>query len=387
MDIKRRNTFTGSNNIAKPDRLPEGAVADAVNVDFTVGGKAELRAGFNVVEAGVTDAFEMGNELAVMKGNILYRWRRDGTMEELVTLCGGDVAAAWHNNELFLSTLYERLRIGADGVKQWSQPPPAMKLELIDGVMPPGVYQVAMTAVVDGIESGCFQQPIDVPEGKTIRVTHNDSRLCRLWVSPANAETLFYQGIAYAQNDLLRPYEDGERLEVSGLIDMPYCSQLVSHQAMLVGCNGSTLYTSEPFYPHLSSPETGWLHFNANITLIVSVEAGLFVCADKTFFLTGIGTSDVNQREVAAFGGVAGSAVSLPDKSVAWFTKYGQAIGSRDGSFSLPHEHEYSPDIASIGAAGYFEHNGSGILLTTMAGPATQSAMRSVDHWDLEIVE
>ena len=49
MSISRRNQFTGSNNIAKPERLPEGAVVDAVNMDFTVGGKAELRTGFSKV--------------------------------------------------------------------------------------------------------------------------------------------------------------------------------------------------------------------------------------------------------------------------------------------------------------------------------------------------
>ena len=66
----------GANNIAKPERLPEGAVAGAVNVDPTAGGKLELRVGFEQVLAGATmrGLFEAGDLLVLVDGDQLLAY-------------------------------------------------------------------------------------------------------------------------------------------------------------------------------------------------------------------------------------------------------------------------------------------------------------------------
>lgn len=389
MDIIKKNQFAGSNNIAKSDRLPEGAVVEAINVDFTVGNKAELRAGFELVreEPGTRAVFEMGGEaLALIVDNQLIKVTPYG--EALLgAVADGPVAAVWHAGELFLNTVNDSVRIG-ESRRAWSVPAPAFDVSLEAGYMQPGVYKVAVTAMDGGIESGCQPAVVSVGEGQAIRVVVGDDRECRLYCSQPNGLTLYHQGIAYTTNKIpANILDDSARLETAGLYSLPFCSMLISHQALIVGAQGKHLYHTHPMWPHLHNPESDYIQFPAPITLLASVEGGVFVCADKTYFITGLGGPDLAQRTVAEFGAIEGTDVTLPDGSVAWFTRYGQAIGRADGSVELPNRKSYAPLTAPRGAAGLLEHNGNQMVVTTMQGGVSGSGLRSADHIDLEVIQ
>ena len=96
------NWAAGANNIAKPERLPDGAVVGAVNVDPTVGGKLELRVGFEQVLAGATmrGLFEAGDLLVLVDGDQLLAYDpATGSSMPLDTItAGGPVAAAYLND-------------------------------------------------------------------------------------------------------------------------------------------------------------------------------------------------------------------------------------------------------------------------------------------------
>lgn len=388
MDIIRRDTFTGSNNIAKPERLPEGAVVDAVNVDFTVGGKMELRTGFErVLEAdNVRAVFAMGDDLALVAGDKLLRFS-DGVTSELASMSPGPVAAVYHNGELLLNTLNQSVRVAGTQVLPWAVPSPAFDLQVEPGNLPAGVYRVAVTALGGGIESGCIEKVVTLGEGQALRVSVADDRECRLYCSVANGSTLYHQGIAYDTNLISSVMDAGVRCDTAGLEPLPFCSILASHQGMVVGADGRYLHHSRPMQPHLCNPEFDYVAYPEPITLLASVAGGVFVCADKTYFLSGMGGSEFVQRAVAEYGAVAGTAVTLPDGSAAWFCQYGQVIGRPDGSIELITRNSYSPDTAQQGSAGFIEHNGNQMVVTTMHGETRGSGLRAGDHWDLEIIE
>lgn len=388
MDIIRRDIFTGSNNIAKPERLPEGAVVDAVNVDFTVGGKMELRTGFErVLEAeNVRAVFAMGEDLALVAGDKLLHYA-DGVTSELTSLSPGPVAAVYHNSELLLNTLNQSLRIANGRALSWAIPSPAFDLQVVGGSLPAGVYQVAVTALDGGIESGCIKKVVTLGEGQALRVSVADDRECRLYCSVANGSTLYHQGIAYDTNLIGSVLDSSVRCETSGLEPLPFCSMLVSRHGMVIGADGRYLYHTRPLQPHLHNPETDWVAYPEPITVIAAVEGGVFVCADKTYFLSGIGGDEFNQRTLAEYGAVADTLAQLPDGSVAWFCKYGQVIGRPDGSIDLINRGSYAPDIAQQGAAGFLEHNGNQMVVTTMSGEAQGSRLRAGDFWSLEVID
>lgn len=387
MGISRRDQFTGSNNIAKPERLPEGAVVDAVNMDFTVGGKAELRTGFSKVRdcSNARAIFDMGsNGLALVDGEDLIRVDQDGSETFIAKLSAGHVAATLHNNLLYLNTAIESIVVG-DTVEQWSVEPPAFDVSLTSGSMAPGLYKVAVTKLANGKESGCIPAVIGVGQGQSIVVSSAGSGN-RLYCSVANGQTLYYQGTASHSNYITNPVDDTERLETDMLQPFPFCEILDSHKGMIVGARGRFLFYSMPLQPHLFNPEVNYIQFPCDIELIASVADGVYVCADKTYFISSIGSDNISQRVVLDFGAVKGTAVKLPNKTVAWFSKYGQVMAGPEGMTELINKASYSPETASDGAAGFLEHNGNQMITTSMRGEQKGSRLQSNDHWDLEVI-
>ena len=383
----------GANNIAKPERLPDGAVVGAVNVDPTVGGKLELRVGFEQVLAGATmrGLFEAGDLLVLVDGDQLLAYDpATSSSQPLDTITpGGPVAAAYLNDSLYLNTLNESLRFDGKALTPWAVPAPQFDLELVAGHLPAGLYKVAVTAIEGGVESGVLPLIVRLDGAQDLRVLCSDPRDCRVYCSVTDGQTLYLQGrplagamrLAYVADDTLR-------LETAELERLPFCDQLSTHNSLIIGSRGRYLYHTEPMWPHLHNPVTGFMQFGAEVVMHASVGAGLFVgTVSKTYYITGIGTDEVRQSEVLGIGAVPGSAVDLPDGRVAWFTQYGQAIGEADGSVSLPNRPNYAPDIGSIGAAGVLEHNGNQMVVTNMRGELQGNRLQARDFASLEIID
>lgn len=387
MSIVRRDQFAGSNNITKPERLPEGAVVDAVNMDFTVGGKAELRTGFELVRdyGDIRAVFAMGESIAVAAGDTVKKI--SGANEvDIATIANGAVSAVWHNGQLFLNTHSDSIRI-ADTVESWAISAPVFDIELTLGNFPPGIYKIAVTSLEGGVESGCSPMTITLGEGQGIRVNVQDNRACRLYSSVANSSTLYHQGVARSTNLLSLPVDDTARLITGELEPLPFCNILESHNAIIVGAYERFVFHTKPMLSHLHHPEEDYLQFSEPVTIVAAVTGGLYVCADKTYFITGIGSNEMTQRVVQDFGAVAGTLVKLPDGSASWFCKYGQVIARSDGSIELINRASYAPSIANDGAAGYLEHNGNQMIVTTMRGEPSCSGLKSSDYWDLEVIQ
>lgn len=387
MSIVRRDQFVGSNNIAKPERLPEGAVVDAVNMDFTVGGKAELRTGFSKVRdcSNARAIYASGDDgILVIDSNSVFHIK-DGIETALATISAGPVSAVSYNAKIYLNTLAESIVID-QGVTKWALSQPQFDVSLVAGTMPAGIYKVAVTELHDGIESGCIPATINVGAGQAISVTTYSAGNCRLYSSVANGQTLYHQGSATIQNKISVPVDDTARLETAMLSSLPFCNMLTSHNAMIVGARGRFLYHTRPMTPHLHNPESDYIQYAEDITIIAAVAGGIYVCADKTYFVSGLGSQEVNQRLVHEFGAITGTAVKLPSGAVTWFSKYGQVIAGPDGAVELVNRASYSPDTAKDGAAGLLEHNGNQMIVTTMRGEPAGSSLRSTDHWDIEVI-
>lgn len=385
MNIVRRDQFLGANNIAKPERLPEGAVADAVNFDFTVGGKAELRAGFEKIRDGKLRAiFAAGDDLILVDDDHIIKYSH-GVETQLCPAPAGRVAATWHNSELYMSTEQGGLVLG-DTAKQWGIKAPAFTVSVVSGNATPGIYKVAVTRVDNDRESGCVPAVVRLSEGQAIQIETEGGADTRLYCSVANGLTLYHQGSASSTNIITAPSDDSARLETALLEPMPDCSILSSMQGLILGAQGSTLYHTRPMIPHLHNPETDFIQLPAPITLIAPVLDGCYVCADKTYFITGIGGAELVSRVVFDFGAIPGTYVQLPDATAGWFTRYGQVIAGPEGQARLMHAASYSPETASAGASGFIEHNGNQLIATNMRGETGFSSLQSRDHWDLEII-
>lgn len=382
----------GSNNLSGRDRLPESSFVSAINLDPSIGGKLGLRAQFEIVRpcSDARGLFACGRLLVLVSGDQLIAFDplTDGSTLLATIANRGAIAATYLNGSLYLNTITDSLRFNGKAILAWAVPAPMATVAIVPGRLPAGVYKIAVTAIAAEVESGAtpFIAVLDGTQGISVACT--DARECRVYSSVADGQTLYDQGALQAGAMGLDYVSDsGARLQTAGLESLPFCDLLSTHQAMILGSRGQTLYHSEPMLAHLYSPTKGFIQFDCDIAMHASVGAGVFVAtAEKTYFITGIGTPDVYQREVLDFGAVEGTAVTLPGGQACWFTAYGQAIGSPDGSVSLPNRTTFSPDTASIGASGLLEYNGNQMVVTSMRGETKGNSLRAGDFADLEII-
>ena len=382
----------GANNIAKPERLPEGFVRELVNLDPAGGGQLEMRAG----HARVLEAADMrlavalpGRVVYVDGGDIGCYSRHTDSAQVIGSItAGGDLSGAALFGQVYLSGTFDSLRTDGREVKPWAVPAPGFDVEVIDGELPAGIYKVAVTAFgADGEESGAEPLIVRLGEGKALRVLSSDPRSVRVYVSPANASTLYSQGpLIGGAMAITRVDDQSARLTTAGLVPLPACSMLAAFNAVLLGVTGRYVVFTSPMYPHLMNPVAGFLQYPEPVSVIAPTAGGVYVVADRTYFVTGLDTDAPSQVAVLDLQAVPGSATHLPDGRAAWFTRYGLAIGSPAGEVSLPNRKTYAPDLASAGAAGVLENNGIPMVVTTMHGTPSPNNLAVGDFAELEIL-
>lgn len=379
----------GANNVAKPNRLPDGAVRDLLNLDPGADGSLSLRAGGEKVfscEAGRA-AFGVGQFVVIIDGQdvVSYDTRTDSgaVIGELAS--AAPVAGAVLDGWLFLSSATDSLRTDGAQLLPWGVRPPGFEVELIDGALQPGTYKVAATATgALGEESGAVPKVLNVPAGKAIRVTSSDSRAIRVYATAPNGSTLYSQGVAVGGLAITKVDDNSRRLTTAHKTPMPYCEELAAAGAVIVGRQGTRVFATEPMMPHLMDPLDGFFQYPYPPNLLAGVDGGVFVAADKTYFVSGIGTAELRQRPVLEFGAAGGSATRLPDGRAAWLTRYGMAIGNSAGEVVLPNRNSYAPSVANQGAAGLVDYNGNQMFVATMRGVTDGNQLCTGDFAELE---
>ncbi|MFI8981503.1 hypothetical protein [Ectopseudomonas khazarica] len=391
--IRTDNWAKGANNIAKPERLPAGFVRELVNLDPSEGGQLEKRVGYERIAAGenVRYAVSLTGRVVFVDGGDISCYSADSDSSQVIgsMAADGDIAGAVLNGQAYLVGAFDSLRTDGREVKPWAVPAPGFDVELIAGALPAGIYKVAVTAFgADGEESGVEPVIFRLAEGQAFRVVSDDSRPLQVYVSPANGATLYSQGPLIGGAMAISVVDDhGARLTTAGLVPLPVCSMLAAFHSLLVGACGNYVVFTAPMTPHLMDPVAGFFQYPEPPTVIAPTEGGVYVVADRTYFVTGLDTGTPSQVPVLDLQAVRGSAVRLPDKRVAWFTRYGMAIGNAAGEISLPNRQTYAPDIARSGAAGVLENNGIPMVVTTMRGEAKPNNLATGDFADLEIAD
>lgn len=392
-DQRQDQWSQGANNIATADRVPPGFYREAVNLDPSVGGDLSLRAGFTRVAEGneVRGAAAVNGRVVMADLNTLVAFdTRTNSQSQIADLVAGSgpFAAAVLNSQLYISTPLDSLRTDGVTVKPWAIPEPAFNVEVVDGgALPPGNYKVAVTAVgYDGEESSSSVLLVTVPAGKFLRVTTLDNRLLRVYSTVANSETLYFQSVlvggGYAITDTI---DYSARLTTGDLQPMPPVEQLVSYHGVLIGSAGNYVFFTDPMHPHLLHPVKGFFQYGSPVSVLAPTDGGVYIVADKTYFLADVETNQPTQRTVLDMDAVKGSAVTLPDGRASWFTRYGQAFGTPSGSVDLPNRDNYAPVLAESGAAGVVDHGGNQMVVTTMRGVTQANNLATGDFADLEI--
>jgi hypothetical protein len=170
-----------------------------------------------------------------------------------------------------------------------------------------------------------------------------------VFVSPVNGDALFLAErlpIGTTSTTLYVPPEQGGRCMTLHMAPMPAGHIVRQHQGKLLVARGAAVFTSQPYAYGIYDPAEDFMQFPAEVTLLEPVGAGLFIVADKTYFLPN--GSGAAIAEVLPYGAPRGAAVQrgegggiywMGDRGLVQATDDGQAKNVNDGVLTLPKPH------------------------------------------------
>lgn len=150
------------------------------------------------------------------------------------------------------------------------------------------------------------------------------------------------------------------------------------YKGRLLVARGPTLYLSEAYAPNIYRPARGYIPFLADITLVVPMDTGFFVAADRTYWLPG-DPLDTSPIGVLPYGALRGSDTPIPNKEAAlWMTPRGLVRGAADGSVTNLQEDTVATDTGASAATLVRELDGMKKAVSAIAGvDATNMAAAS----------
>jgi hypothetical protein len=283
------------------------------------------------------------------------------------------------NGTVYISCATASAKIENGILAPWGIETPAGAVQLVPtttGVMTPGDYQVAVTYVLsNGTESrpsliATVTIPANTGAGAGLIATSIPLPASpyvvskRIYMSTADGEELYLvaehpASTAFASFGL---DPTGPRLLTAELSPIPNSIALANYGGRIFFVPAATPnvvgFTEAFGYDH-TNLAANYYQFPAPVTVIAAVTDGLYVCADKTYFLAHAGSSDATQAIVLDFGAVYGSAVRIPQTATSmWLSPKGSVVGGDGGGVTMAVEASISVPAMSNAAGMYREQDG-----------------------------
>lgn len=394
--VQQAGWAKGINNKANWRDLPDGFVRDTVNLDPLESGSMALRPGFDARYAGsaVRGALAVGSHVLVADGTaLLVHDALANSTTTLATIAGaGLFAGAVLNEELFFCTENETLRYKAGVLRPWgvptvtAQPVPS----ITSGALLPGVYQLAMTLVDAYGDEGATTQAVNIAVGVgqalSVTLPPRAGYTPRLYVSAVNGSTLYLQAEGAGAYKVDAVDDSTSRLETMHHRAPTPGSAVVSHNGVIATADGTAVWVTNPMRPHLVDRATRFFQFPAPVNMVASAGGGLYIGADKVYFIAGVETAEPEQTTVSEYPAVAGTAATLPDGRAVWMTAYGIAVSAPRGTAELVSGANFVPELALSGGSGIVQNNGNQTVVTTMRGGKGPNPLAASDYYEAEII-
>ncbi|RST54107.1 hypothetical protein [Variovorax sp. DXTD-1] len=366
-----------------PDRSKATYLSAGDNIDITSRGFLKRRRGYELATSGVAAHSVWGDETEgyCAIGNDLLHLEPTGSglvptsvltnLPELTPISYArmpDGDAVWSNGQRI-----GRLRGTSALPLATPRPAVAPSVSVIPGGLPEGRYQLAFTELGPLGESGSTPPvAITLPANGGLRITGLGANTMIYMTGPNGS---VFNGTFADGGDIVSLSNNGPVLRSLLLADMPPGSIVRHYKGSLLVAAGPALLISEPYYYGLFSPSKGYIPFPAPITVVEPCEGGVFVCADKTYWLAG-GLLDTAPVVVLPYGGLQGSGGSVRTtdgqgtQQAFWLSPRGLVIGTPDGAAANVQEHALKFGNARAGATLFREQDGAHHILCARQEPA-----------------
>lgn len=363
----------GVDNQTTDTRLPEGAVRDAVNVDFDNTGNAMRRAGFaRKVSSSSLHSLWTSEEQGisyVMDAAVLKRVRVAadgsvslstlGTMPNAMPVSYTDLnGKVVFGNRGYLYAATADGEVGPLGVEN----PGSFQVSAgTGGGLPAGRYGVALSYIHSNMTEGGVgeAQFVTVPEGGSIALVlptaiEAETAGIQVYRTPANGDVFYRCGLAPAAGG---PWTIGEG-PLGRAADNRFKVRMLggdivrAWKGRLLVARGSTVWFSEPLQYGLTAEARNFVSAASTIRVLEPVEGGVYVGTETgVWFLSGADPTTWGLILLSGKPPLAGSgfrvrpALLNPEQAqepgtlyVGWFAVNGIVLGSPSGRLIEPHD-------------------------------------------------
>ena len=392
--------FGGLNNKFAPEHIPESLLEILDNFDVDVGGGLHLRDGYTNLIAG-TNAHSLWSngdkEAFYVDENVLYQ-----IDPENVTQRTG-VASVLHPNRVGYYSIGSRTYFSngsTSGViengtsRPWGIPTPAITplTTTISGQLTAGTYQVAIRYVAtDGRVSGSrtagiHTLPVDnsgihlfgLQQSADPSVSHTE-----IYCSTPDGDTLYRAGTTTDTTfDIVDLHGDMIPLDHQFVQPCPGGDIVELFAGRLFLASGRYLFYSNPLNYEMFDAHN-YVEFPAEITNVMPVDDGIFITADRLYFLEGSDPKLFRQREREIYRAAKYTAVKIVGGDVIleniptgmkWLVVTDKGIvmvGTGGMVFNLT-EKTVMIDKAETGAAIFRSKDGMNQFLSVLSNPSNQ---------------
>ena len=391
-DIKR-NVFSGTNNVAHPERLPEGFARAIVNMDVH-DGRLALREGLKRIYEGTDprSILSLGNKLLIADGSDLVEFNTDTKQARILRSipATGQMAGDTYAGQLYFCLENQCLRYDGSAVLRWGVEDSNNNFSVANttGDLPDGYYRIAVTFMdQSGLEGGTARPRVmRISGGAQITVGYiPDGHKACIYMSAPGGETLYRRAILSMAGSyqVTTNKTHGAQLVTSNRYAPVAGSIVCAHQAMLCIARDNHVSMTMPMSPHLVDRVAGMLQFPGKVGDMAS-SGQLYVSADKLYSVSGIGTAEMRQSAVLDYPAIPGASASLPDGSAVMITEKGAVRLAPDDVQLMTHG-VFVPGPSAKGVTGVIDSRGATRTITSTRAAPGRNRLLANDRFTGEV--
>jgi hypothetical protein len=387
----------GINNIAPDTDLPEGSLVSAVNVDIDKEGNISQCEGYEQIYSG-EGIHSFYKRYFAEKSELKYL-EDDNTATVIDSELRQDSYLAW---ETILGDLYY-----SDGLNnrivnkgKWGIPTPISNSLLTEsaGLLNAGIYQVALcyrNSETGEIGGAKLALTINISDKGAISCSNmpvsHDGYDIVVYVSVENGTELYQNGIVPNGSDsytIINSRKSTRILNTQFMEPLPGGHILRHFNARLYVARGNVVWFSEAFRYGLRKTSKNFFQFPSKVTILQPVIDGLFIVADKTYFLQGSEPKDMVQRVVSKHTAIEGTGKTMGGETFAvdgepgagllvgyWFSNTGAVLGMAGGAMKELTDDRFAiPTDLKYGNTTYKKVNGIKQMITSFTNNGNASS-------------
>ena len=389
----------GMNNTADTSRLPvdvtgnPSAVACAVNMTCDSSGCFHTAPSAEKVYSGVgiRDGWSCPLGCFFRQGTTVMRF--DGQSAEVIcqNIRGSKITWCYFNGTVYFSDGIVSKKIKGGAVTNWGISSPA-SAPVISGTNRKNVEIMACYTYVaaDGSESGSSPAAVSVSGNVVSRLDDSPDAQAvakRVYATEPGGSTFYHAATVprgVNQIDIGADYGGNGTLSTMNKMPPPPGNIIRYYSGRIYVVSGNYIYYTDSFSMDLVSRGTehvgGESRLNffgtaERIKIFEPVEGGIWVVADKTYFISGKNPETAEFVERSHLSGVEGTSSIDDGGNARWMTPDGYAVGGPDGGFAISTK-GVAPDIAETGAAGNIELPNGNYDIVVLNEPKTNPKAR-----------